>query len=592
MNLPVIKKENRYRRSMVSFGGLNLSQSFSAGEMRECSGISHRNFPAITQRQKSEPVFECMSPTAALFGNKECIAADDGLYYDRKKVGDLSPGKKQMAALGSKIVVFPDKVYYDTSSEKFGDLRGRCETQGAEVTFTNNSISVPEARFEESREIEVSVFPKEAQLITYDTVSVSTGKITLAGFSLKNPAELTEGTVLYEKCKENQYRIVQSVSDSEDSETCLVTSELVTITNVLENIFSELKVGDVVEISGCVGIIANNLSAAIVSKTAKSLTFADDTFIAATETGNVTVQRKIPDFTCICSHENRLWGCEGNTIYASSLGDAANFFVYNNLSTDSFTVTSNSAGDFTACISYGNCCLFFKENSCYKLYGNRPSNFQLTESFGRGVLKGDGMSVVNAGGKVIYKGGGGVYVFYGGIPQCISDKLMGLSMENAVSGSDGKLYYITADTKDGRQELVWDIERNLWSKSGVTDALGYISYGGEMYRLKSGGVEKICEDSDDETQWSVTFCPFDEGYYNTKNYSRLRIRVQLFEGAYIRTEIKSDDSPWKIVNTSYGDKKKYINIPCVVKSCHEVQLRLSGKGKSIIESIVREFSVN
>ena len=102
----------------------------------------------------------------------------------------------------------------------------------------------------------------------------------------------------------------------------------------------------------------------------------------------------------------------------------------------------------------------------------------------------------------------------------------------------------------------------------------------------------MCEETDDEAVWSITLCPFDEGYYNTKNYSRIHIRAQLFEGAHICAEIKSDSGEWRNVNTSYGDEKKYINIPCVVKGCHEVQLRLSGKGKSIIESIVREFSVN
>ena len=117
----------------------------------------------------------------------------------------------------------------------------------------------------------------------------------------------------------------------------------------MKGIFSGIKAGDVVQIEGCV-LAANNKSAAVVSVGANVLTFEDETFIEYKETANITIGRKIPDFTCVCSYENRLWGCEGNTVYASALGDAANFFVYKNLSTDSFTVTSNSAGDFTACV--------------------------------------------------------------------------------------------------------------------------------------------------------------------------------------------------------------------------------------------------
>jgi len=175
---------------------------------------------------------------------------------------------------------------------------------------------------------------------------------------------------------------------------------------------------------------------------------------------------------------------------------------------------------------------------------------------------------------------------------CVSEKLGKPSLENAVAGSDGRLYYLAADTDGVREEFVWDIEKNLWSKSGVQGSLGYSYYGGNMYRLRRDGLEKIGEEADRECEWSITLCPFNEEWHRTKNYSRIHICAELFEGAYICTEVKSDDSPWKTVSTVYGDKKKYVDIPCPVKSCHELQIRISGKGKSILESVVREFSVN
>ena len=592
MHLPPVKKESRYKRSIITFGGLNLTQSYHAGEMSDCSGISHRQFPSLTQRNKGERIFECLSPTAAIFENKECIAANDGLYYDGKKVGELSAGVKQLAALGSKIVVFPDKMYYDTQTEEFKSLSGKCQTLGAKVTFTGNSVSVPSSLYKQKTELDKVQFPKDYLVVTYTDISIKNGEITFTGFALKKVSEIEEGTIFWEKCKENQYRIAGSISYSEELQAYEVSNEIITVENIISDIFSSFKVGDVVEISGCTVNPENNLSSTIVDKTKTKLIFADETFKEGSETENVTLQRKIPDFTCICSYENRLWGCEGNTIYASALGDATRFFSYNGLSTDSYSVASNSAGQFTACAAYGNSCFFFKETSCYKLYGNRPANFQLTETFGKGVLKGDCMSIVNAGGKLIYKGNGGIYVSYGGKPECISDKLGIITFQNAVAGSNGRLYYFSADTKEGREEFVWDIEKNLWSKTGETGVLGYASYGDIMYRFKSDGVEKITDETDSDTPWSITFCPFDEGYYSTKNYSRLHIRAQLFEGAYIRTEVKSDDCEWKTLDTSYGDCRKYLNIPCVVKGCNRVEIRLSGKGKSIIESITREFSVN
>lgn len=591
MKLPIIRKKNRYRKSIISFGGINLTGMFSDGEMEDATAVSHRLFPAITQRQKSRLVFECKSPSSAVFADKECIAADGALYYDRKKVADLSPGEKTLAVLGKKIFVFPDKVYYDTVKDEVADLRGLAETFGAKVTFSADTITVPTVHTKEERSIIKGTFAENMKLVTFESVAVKDGKVTLEKPSLKNVSDLTEGVLHNENCSNNEYAIVQSVTYSESDETYTVTSEKVRVINLMKDIFKNLSEGDVVKIDGCVDRKENNKSATIVSKTDTSLTFDDTTFSKGDETGYVTIQREIPDFSCVCSYENRLWGCEKNTIYASALGDGTNFFRYKNISTDSFSVESNSAGDFTACTVYQNGCLFFKENVCYRLYGNRPSNFELSQCFEGGILAEDKKSLVNVGGKLVYKGPGGVYVYSGGVPQRISDKLGDTTLENATAGSDAVNLFLTADTKKGREEFVWDSERDLWSKSGVKDTISYFSTGSDVYRLRAQGVEKIEKEHDEDALWSITLRPFDEGYYKTKNYSRIHICAELSDGAYIKTEVKKDGGLWETVNTSYGNEKKYLSIPCLVKGCHEVQLRLSGKGKSIINSIVREFEV-
>ncbi len=592
MHLPRLKKENRYKRSIINFGGINLTGNYSPGELSDCTGITHSEFPFITQRKKSENTFSCNFPTAAIFGNAECIAAEDGLYYNRKKVGDLSPGKKQLVILGKRIVVFPDKMYYDTETTQFKSLSGEVSTSGAKVTFTENSISVQADFSETIEESDTLFFSKGRMIATYEKASVSNGSIALSGFALKESGAIESGTVFKENCEENQYRVAESVIYSEENETYEIINILVTVKKTASDLFSDFKEGDVIEVSGCTEFPENNRMATISSVKGTIISFTDGIFKEGYETGNITVKRKIPEFTSVCSYENRIWGIEGNTIYASALGDATAFFTYKGISTDSFTVTSNSAGDFTACASYGNSCFFFKENTCYKLYGNRPANFQLNESFGTGILKNDSDSIATAGDKLIYKGNGGIYSFYGGTPRRISDNIGKIKMENASAGSNGKLYYLSVDTEGGREEFVWDIEKNLWCNSGVCDVIGYSVYGEKVYRLRKDGIEEITSETDSDALWSITMCPFDEGYHGTKNYSRIRIKAQLFEGAYIQTEIKDDEGIWKTVNISHGDRKKYINIPCIVKSCHELRIRLSGKGKSILENVTREFSVN
>lgn len=592
MRLPFIQGRNRYSKTTIAFGGLNMKQSYSEGELCDCNGISHLSFPAITQRQKSEVVFRCNSPGEMIFSSEECIAAEDALYYGRKKVADLLPGKKMLAVLGEKIAVFPDKIFFDTRTEKVQDMQGACSTKGATVTFENNFLSVPSVWENQSICVEKHFFRKNEKIITYESAEIKNAKPVFYGFNLKDVSELSEGLIYLEDCESNQYRKVLSVLPDEVGDGYTITNELATVTNAVKDLFSGLKDGDFVEISGCVSNEENNLSAQIVTIEGNKIIFPDETFSQCTENSDITVKRKIPDFSCVCSYGNRLWGCEGNTVYASALGDMTNFFTYRNLSTDSFSVDSNSPGKFTACVPFGNCCLFFKENSCYKLYGNKPSNFTLTETYGGGISPEDKKSLVYINGKVIYKGNGGVYVCYGGTPRNISGKLEGIIMKNAACGSDGKRFYISADVNGKREEFVWDMEKELWSKSGVADVIGYSYFGGIMYRMLPYGVEKILEEPDGNASWSITLCPFDENYHKTKNYSRLYVRAGLFENASITVEVSCDEGMWKEVYSGYSDRKKYIDIPCVIKSCHSVKLRISGKGKCVLESVTREFSIN
>ena len=116
--------------------------------------------------------------------------------------------------------------------------------------------------------------------------------------------------------------------------------------------------------------------------------------------------------------------------------------------------------------------------------------------------------------------------------------------------------------------------------------------GENLYRLTAKGIERNSDNIDEDCEWYTEFCPFDEKYYKTKNYSRLYIAVQLFENAWIKVQISGDDGVWETVCTRYGKKKEYINIPCVLKNSHRIKLKLSGKGRCTVESVVREFCVN
>ena len=147
-----------------------------------------------------------------------------------------------------------------------------------------------------------------------------------------------------------------------------------TITTTGDNF--KFREGDAVKITGCSNS-ANNQDIIIRGVSAKVLTFYENSFTAGTESGSVTIKREVPDLDFICESNYRLWGTHGNTIFSSAFSDPLNFFVRDGLAGDGYDIQVGSEGEFTGCIPYSSHICFFKENTLHKLYGTKPSNFQI-----------------------------------------------------------------------------------------------------------------------------------------------------------------------------------------------------------------------
>lgn len=217
------------------------------------------------------------------------------------------------------------------------------------------------------------------------------------------------------------------------------------------------KAGDAVTISGCTKHTENNKTPVIREIDGDKMYFYEYAFTLDgdkgetpyTESGNMTVRRTVPMLRYICENENRLWGCDDTTIYASKLGDPFNWNVYEGLDTDSYAVDTGSAGKFTGCVSFLGYPIFFKEDHIYKVYGSLPSNFEIMGSATLGVADGSGRSLAIAGETLFYLSRAGIMVYSGGIPQPVGAAFGVDRFKNAVGGSDGLKYYVSMTGPDG-----------------------------------------------------------------------------------------------------------------------------------------------
>lgn len=364
------------------------------------------------------------------------------------------------------------------------------------------------------------------------------------------------------------------------------------------SVFSE---GDAVTISGCTKHTENNRSLIIREIDGDYLRFYENSFTISDggdSESAVTIKREIPEMDFICENENRLWGCREDTIYASKLGDIFNWNVFDGISTDSYAVNVGSAGDFTGACSYLGYPVFFKEEHIYKVYGDRPSNYQVMGSASLGVEKGSDRSLAIAGETLFYMSRAGIAAYAGGVPQIISESFGTQRFKNGVAGSDGRKYFISMrDETDTYQLFTYDVSRGLWHRQDATRALGW-AYEGGLYCLTGegklwldGGAGDVPPEATAESGVCsmVEFADFVEDNPNRKGTSKLQLRLELEAGARLKIEMQFDsDGVWREVRTLDAARKKSYYLPIIPRRSDHFKIRLSGTGAWRLYSLVRE----
>ena len=374
------------------------------------------------------------------------------------------------------------------------------------------------------------------------------------------------------------------------------------------------RAGDAVTIEGCTKHPENNKTPVIREIDGDKMYFYEYIFtldegvpsekeetpkpVPYTETGALTIKRTVPDLKYLCENENRLWGCDDRTIYATKLGDPFNWNVYEGLDTDSYAVDTGSSGRFTACVSYLGYPIFFKEEHIYKVYGSLPSNFEIMGSATLGVAEGSSRSLAVAGETLFYLSRAGVMAYSGGIPQPVGQAFGVDRYRDAAAGSDGLKYYVSMKGPEGYLLHVYDAKRGLWHTEDQREAMGFASWAGDLYLLDRAGdvwiVGNVTEDAEGTDEgpvpWMAEFGDIVEDSPNKKGLSKLQIRLELGEGARAEVEMQFDtDGVWRPVSKLDANVKRSYYLPIVPRRADHYKLRLRGEGEVLVWSITREY---
>ena len=359
----------------------------------------------------------------------------------------------------------------------------------------------------------------------------------------------------------------------------------------LEDLFKE---NQAVEISGA-SIAENNKEIIIRKVEGNTLTFYNDSFTAGDSSTEVTIERKVPDLKVICSSNNRVWGADDTTIWASALGDPFTWYNYDGLSTDSYAVAVGTDGPFTGCVEYGSNVLFFKEDKLHKVLGTSPKDYAIYTYTIQGIQNGSMKSAQVINEVLYYKGVEGVYAYNGGVPYLVSENFGTRLYEAARASTDGQRYYISMQDVETGEWGLWTLDtlRNIWLKEDNTHVLEFATLEGDLLFLSGDGktLYKTGQPDQDgsKIKWSATFYPMDETTHSKKGYSRLLMRMELEPGAWVKAEIKEDLNPWKTLSTVHGQRVRTAHVTFLPGRCDTFQIRLSGEGRCVVKSLIREF---
>lgn len=582
--------QSQYTQQVVTdtFGGYNHLLRIPDGEWYDTKNMTTDFSPMLANRKKRGTTDKTVR---GVIEKKSLayIGSDGYLYFNFNQTGlsGLTSGEKQMVSMGAYICIFPDKKYINTEDlTDYGSM---------EATYTKSATY---------------------QLCRYD------GTVFSATTSNTAPVNPANGDYWIDTSGETH--ILKQWSDSQGDWISIETVYIkITFSDSdISNYFSDL---DGVTISGSsIEDVNGDKVIYDIGTNWIMVTGLADTIPADAE--SITLARSVPDLDYVCECQNRLWGCyygmgeDGkaiNEIYCSALGDFKNWRQYQGLSTDSWTGSVGSDGQWTGAVNYLGYPTFFKENRIHRVTVSTEGAHRLDETVCRGVQKGSAKSLVVVNETLYYKSPSDICAYQGGFPVGVSSALGNKKYHAAAAGAIGGKYYISMlDESDNPFLFVYDINKGIWIHEDNFRGTDFARVDDELYAVNGegtlctmlGSTPTVGSTQESKVQWhvisGVEYYEYpsnkirnSEGLSEISNMrvSRYNIRMKMAEGARVWAYVRYDDditddlSGWiEAGQITAGENgiKNYV-LPIRTHRCDHMQFAIKGEGDVRIYSISR-----
>ena len=600
------------RNMLRVFGGLNETYSCTEAEYSAGINFSARNFPALSTRLPRRKLREeadlngmyHLNGLLTVCGRDLVYTPDDADEMEVTLKDAVEDGKKTLVGIGTKILIFPDKLAFDTASRKVSALGAVWSGKNASVEFAPCDA--------EGKVYEVSgCGPAEPDKPT-------DGQLFLRVEDPEKPWSSESTLEVYSEASGNWSAVVLDYCriSAKGVGTDFAAEDTVTLTGSAAEQAGQWNELDGDRIVYDAGADALRVKAdpggewfyGRLTRTGAAVRWVSldgsvsREFVSAEV---VELERRVPDMDYLTECDNRVWGCSNkeNVIYACKLGDPTNWFSYRGIAADSYAVTVGSDGPFTGAATCMGYALFFKENTLHKLYGSKPSDFQLSSLRCRGVARNAARSLCVLNETLYYLSPDGVMAWDGSIPAKVSAALDAGRLANvkqAVGGALDGRYYLHVSRENEVRLLVYDTERGLWHEEDVC-SFEMASTGGQLYLWDGRALwaadpsretaGQRSEGTEQGVEFALTTGDLGLDSPEERYLSRLTLRLDAACRSQVTVEVSYDGGPWEnAAALTVEGPRRNCDLHLVPRRCASLRLRLWGYGQITLRSLAKTFS--
>ena len=600
----------------AEFGGLNHRKGATDGDLYDMRNMTSDHYPVLSPRA-SRKSYGGGNKVYGLYcyGDQMFVAmkvgANMGLYLRQgenyRRLGALTEGEKQMEVCNMKLIIYPDKVYYDIAKGEFGSMEAEIADVSAEfgsgelygAFANNNEIKIAGAdlsMFREGDAVTISgcvKVPRNNKTAVIREIHGDRLEFSAEAFASEQEYYLYTNDKALDKTRllsvvhpppdpvtYEQHTIYYGFNYRSQEILFVLPVEQLSAGHTIEWLVGDTKVQiyapDATEPTYIVEL--GDPESEQYTKVSK-LPFEAVT-ARKTNEASITISRLSPDFDHLLAVNNRLWGAKGDEVWGSKLGDPLNWNCFEGLSTDSYSLTLGSPGDITGVANYNGYPTFFKEDGIYKLYGAYPSAYQMYATTTNGVKKDCGKSITKIGDALYFVSKNGVMAYSGGIPVFIGEPL-GVRIVKACGGTDGRKYYLSAYDGAEWRLYVYDTYLGLWHIEDNIEAVA-MSYGEELVCAGADTAIRTLGTVDGATEgdfdWSVVFADGVVGSPNKKGVCKALLRADCSGGGYCDVYVSFDgDAPIHMGRIENKGKTSH-TLPIVLNRGDHFSISIVGRG--------------